>query len=265
MSKFWIVNLIDKIFVSVAVFLIVFSWINFYVKDLWVTFAMSLIFSFAIVFLLYYFLGKKQEKQALTKKEVAEMNKCFLAFRLMKKAEQLNLIKKLIMAEYNLDESDVSLTNKKLSFKDLKGNHLIIIAADILKITDNDIINLLNENYDAKYDCFDIYCNEVAVINADILKDKKINFINHKMIYDKLKTHNLCPSTESLNPSATKFRFKDFAKSMFLPNKARAYFLCGLILIFSSIIIPHHFYYIIFGSMLMLFAIICKILPKISK
>ena len=265
MSKFWIVNLIDKIFVSVAIFLIVFAWINFYVKDLWVTFATSLIFSFAIVFLLYYFLGKRQEKQALTKKEINEMNKCFLAFRLMKKSKQLNLIKHLIFAEYNLNEGNILSTNKKLSFKDGEKNHLVILATDILKITDNDLINLLNENYDAKYDCFDIFCNEVAVINAELLKDKKITFINHKTLYEKLKTYNLCPDTENLSPSATKFRFKDFAKTMFLPNKARSYFLCGLILIFSSIIIPYHFYYIIFGSMLMLFAIICKILPKVSK
>ena len=261
MSKFWIVNLIDKIFVTSAIFLIIFAWINFYIRDLWITFFLSLLFSFAVVFLLYFFLGKKQEKENLSKKEIEEMNKCFLAFRLMKKTEQINLVKELISKE---NAENISLSNKKLKYSNDLGNHLVIIATDLLKITDNDLINLINENFNPCYDCYDIYCNDVAVVNAELLKNKKIIFINHKKLYEKFKTNNIYPSTENLCASATKLRFKDFAKSMFLPQKARSYFLCGLILIFSSIILPLHFYYIIFGSMLMLFAIICKLLPKIK-
>lgn len=262
MSRFWIVNLIDKIFISTAVFLIIFAWINFYIKDLWATLFLSLIFSFAIIFLLYYFLNRKHEKENLSKQEVNEMNKCILAFRLMNKTEQLNLIKKLKTKE--ISSGEISVLNKKLTFTDQNGTHLVIVATNITKIDDNELINLINENYNSKYDCYDIYCNETAVLNIDILKNKKIFLINKKKIFEQMKKHNLCPNTENLNPSITKYKFKDFAKAMFLPNKAKSYFLCGLILIFSSIILPHHLYYIIFGSMLMLFAIVCKILPKVA-
>lgn len=262
MTRFWLVNLIDKIFVTVAVFLIIFAWINFYINNLWTTFLLSLIFSFAIVFLLYYFLGKKQEKVNFSKQEIDEMNKCFLAFRLMNRADQQNLIKKLLIEEKRCNETDILIKNKKLFYKDELGNHLIIIATNTPKIDDNEFINLINEYYENKFDCYEIICNECYVLNKNILKDKKITFITQKDLYKRLKASNLCPNTEFLNLSSTKFKFKDIAKSMFLPSKAKSYFLCGLILIFSSIILPFNFYYIIIGSMLMLFAIICKILPK---
>lgn len=260
MSRFFVINLIDKIFVTVSVFLIIYAWINFYVRNLWATFILSLIFSFAVVFLIYFFLGKKQEKENLTKKEIDEMNKCFLAFRLISKTDQLNLIKELLKSE----KKEIVSTSKKLKYSDETGKHLIILATNMSKITDNDLIALINENFDAGCDCFDIYCNATEVVNAEILKNKKIVFIDCKKLFDKFKQSNIFPNTENLCAHATKIRFKDVAKSMFRPKKARSYFLCGLILIFSSIILPYNFYYIIFGSMLLLFAVICKILPKVS-
>ena len=82
MSKYRIVNLIDKIFISVAIFLIIYAWINFYIRNLWTTFFLSLIFTFAVLFILFYFTEKKQNKLSLNKKNVDDMNKYFLAFLL---------------------------------------------------------------------------------------------------------------------------------------------------------------------------------------
>ena len=43
MSRFKIINLFDKIFVTSAIFLIIFAWINFYIRDLYTTFILSII------------------------------------------------------------------------------------------------------------------------------------------------------------------------------------------------------------------------------
>jgi len=60
-----------------------------------------------------------------------------------------------------------------------------------------------------------------------------------------------------------KFNIKTLALNLFVPQKAKSYLFCGSILIFSSIILPYNYYYIIVGSMLLMFGIICKLLPKI--
>ena len=80
MSKFKIFNLFDKLFITVAIFLIAYAWINFYIRSLWITFVLSLIITFASVFVLYYFLNKKSSKVALSNKEKAEINKTFYIF-----------------------------------------------------------------------------------------------------------------------------------------------------------------------------------------
>ena len=142
MSKFKFINLIDKIFVSAGVFLIVFAWINFYIRNLWATFWLSIFFSFAIVFLLYYFLGKKHEKEFASKQEMNEMNTYFLAFRLMGKTEQLNLLRQMIAKQANLTKNEILLNNKKLCYNDADGLHLIIVATHLTRIDDNELINL---------------------------------------------------------------------------------------------------------------------------
>lgn len=191
---------------------------------------------------------------------MAEMHKYLLAFRLNKKNEQLNIIKNIISKEH-----ETELENGQLTYKDAFGKHLVIIETKTQKLNDNDLINILNENYDNAFDCFDIFCNDNLSLNTEILKNKKIFIINGKKLYnDYFLKHNIYPNIVDINEKTTKIRFKDIANNIFLVNKAKSYFLCGLVLIFSSIILPYHFYYIIFGSMLMLFAIICKILPKIK-
>ena len=96
---------------------------------------------------------------------------------------------------------------------------------------------------------------------SKIFKDKDINFINKSELFAILKNANIQLDDSNINSTVNKIKFKDILQGIFTPNKARGYFLCGLVLIFSSIILPYHVYYVVVGSMLMLFSVICKILP----
>ncbi len=259
MSKFRIVNLIDKVFVTVAIFLIIFAWINFYIKSLWVTFIFSLAFSFAIVYVLYYFLDYKTEKKNKIKANTDEINKNFLAFRLSSKAEKYKLIKKILDTNH-----ETKLLNNKLTYQEQDELHLVIICTHIDNLTQNDLINLLDEYASSKIDEFDIICGSFnANINTKILKNKKINLIDKQNLYTNFfSKYETYPDDSIIENGATKLKFIDILKGMFLPSKAKGYFFCGLILIFSAIILPYHYYYLIFGSMLLLFAIICKLMKR---
>lgn len=262
MSKFKIINLFDKLFISISIFLIIYAWINFYVRNLWTTFFLSLIFSAACVFVLYYFLNKKQEKVELGKKNTDEMNKSFLSFRLTPRKQKMELLYNLLSKEFN-----TKLDNGILTYIKDEKKHLVIVATHIERISENDLINLIDEFLDIDVDVIDIICNDVNPnINSKIFVDKKIIFITKQKLYlDYFSKYQIFPDNSKIDTSITKLRFKDILNNMFIPQKAKSYFFCGLILIFSSIILPYHIYYIVFGSLLLIFSILCKILPKLKK
>ncbi|MBE5741553.1 MAG: hypothetical protein E7351_03410 [Clostridiales bacterium] len=251
MSRFKIVNLIDKIFVSIAVFLIIYAWINFFVRDLITTFIISLVFSFAVVFLLYFFINKKQTKISTNKKNLEDINEKHLAFRLMSNEEKLRLIYDIISTQYE---------------KKLDGKTTVILATHIEKLSQNDLINIICE-VDEKFDTIEIICNEYQPnIRLDILSGKKIKLVDKNKLYkDYFEKANIFPDLNKINTKINKPTFKEILKNFFLPHKAKSYFFCGLILIFSSIILPYHYYYIIFGTVLLIFAILCKIYPLIHR
>lgn len=262
MSKFKIVNLFDKIFVSVSIFLIIYAWLNFYIRNLFSTFILSLIFSSAIIFVLYYFLNKKQERVKLNKKSTDEMNKSFLSFRLTPKKEKLDLLYQIFSREY-----ETKLDNGILSYVKDEKKHIVLIATHIDRINENELINLVDEFVNLDFDVIDIICQDVSQnINSNIFIDKKIVFLTKEKLYtDYFSKYSIFPDDSKIDTSITKLKFRDILKNFFLPEKARSYFFCGLILIFSSIILPYHIYYILFGSTLLIFAIVCKLLPKIKK
>ena len=259
MSKFKIINLIDKLFISSAIFLIVYAWINFYTRNLWLTFFLSLIFTFAIVYTLFYFVNKKVTNKKTNKKNEDDIEKNFLAFKLSSKQEKLNILNSIISLNYKTEYDK----NNLIFYKENKKT-LIILATTYNMIDTKILLNLIDEFYSDNIDSFLIVCESIAPdILKDIFKDKEINFITKKILFnDYFLKNNIFPKTTHLNLTKPKINFKNILNSLFIPQKAKSYFTCGLILIFSSIILPYHYYYIVFGSVLLTFSVICKILPK---
>lgn len=260
MSKFKIINLFDKVFVSVAVFLIIYAWTNFYIRNLWSTFILSLIFSFAIVYLIFHLINSKTNKIISNKKTTEEIEKNFLCFRLLSKEKKICLIESILKHEY-----ETSVDSNNLFYKKENKLHQIIFATHIKKLSNEDLINLIDE-FQINNACeFDIICNEVEFnIKKQLFQNKNINFISKSMLfYDFFEKFKIFPDSSNINLSVTKFSFKDLIKNFFLPKKAKSYFFCGLILIFSSLILPYHTYYIFTGTILMIMSIVCKLIPNI--
>ena len=259
MSRFKIINLIDKLFVSLAIFLLVYAWINFYIRDLFTTFIVSLIISFALIFILYYFLGKKDLKRNLSKEKKEKFFNTILAFKLLPAKEKEKIVFEII------EKENATLLNKsKLIFLKDEKKHKVIFAMNIDRITENDLINIISDNTFEKFDYIDIICNDyVKNIRTSLMKETRIRLITTNVFYtDFIEKYGIVIDTSILDKSATKLKFKDILNGILAPHKSKSYFLCGLILIFSSIILPYHVYYLIFGTIFMLFSILSKILPK---
>ena len=139
--------------------------------------------------------------------------------------------------------------------------HQIILATHFDKVNQKTLLNLLDENA-TNVDCYDIICASSEYINPNIYTNKSILITNKEKLYKLFVETGVFPNIEILTKNISKPKFKDILRKFFVPEKSKSYFFCGLILIFSSIILPYHYYYIVFGSVLLMFSIICKLLPK---
>lgn len=256
MSKFKIVNLIDKIFVTVTLFLLVFAWINFYMRSLWTSFILATIISIALINIIYFFINKKQTKINNIKVNNEKIDNMFLAFKLSSKEEKLSLLNKIYSVNY-----PTKFKKGVLFYEKDNKQHQIILATHFDKVDQRTLLNLLDENA-TNADCYDVICVSSEYINSNIYANKSIEIINKEKLYKMFVETSVFPNTEMLAKNISKPKIKDILREFFVPSKSKSYFFCGLILIFSSIILPYHYYYIVFGSVLLLFSIICKLLPK---
>lgn len=260
MSRFKIVNLIDKVFVSCAIFLIIFAWLNFYVRNISLTFFLSLVFSSAICYILFYFYHNKQNKISLTKKEAEEIDLNFLAFSLLSTKEKLNLIKTI------LEKTTATSIIKNVIYFENEGKQTaLIVATEFEKLSNHNLVNMLCNLPKEKLNEIQLIINNAEPnLNLKILKNCNIKLITKFDLYNNFfKANNVYPEKENLNTNVTKQTWQNLLKNLFLPQKAKPYFLCGFVLILSSIILPFHVYYLIAGTILLFFSILCKIRTKI--
>ena len=262
MQIYKITKFFDRLMVSCAIFLILYAWINFYIRNLWTTFILAIIFSSAIVYVIYYLINKKQEKTQIKKDNIKEINLKFLAFKLSSIEEKVTLIKSILSLKY-----DVTIKNNEIFYQDGENRHMLIFACEQSEINNNDILNLISKHNKKGINNLDIVCDTFSSnINTNILKNLKVNLIDKTKLYDEFfQKSNLYPNSENLDSKITKLSFVEILKNMFIPRRAKSYFFCGLILIFSAIILPYFIYYLIMGTILLIFSVLCKILPKLTK
>lgn len=255
MSKYKIVNFIDLIFIFCCTFLLSYAWINFYIRDLALTFVFALLSSVSICFLLFLYFSKRKTKKSQTKAKTELAEKNFLAFMLLSNQTKLNILSQA----YNAQK-----TATNYFFKN--ENNLYFTLTETSVLDKNKFLNIVSQAQNFDFETLYIICGEsIEPLNLQIFKTKQVKIINKIQLLADFENKNIdIVSNSNFNLSPPKLHWKDIAKNFFAQHKAKSYFVCGLILLFSSIVLPHNFYYIIFGSMLMLFAIICKILPKFN-
>ena len=203
MSRYKIINLFDKIFISISIFLIIYAWINFFIRDLWATFFLSLIFSFAVVFLLFHILNLRNEKKLTNKKYLLDLEEKFLAFRILKQHEKLKLLNAILLKNY-----ETKLTKTKLIYEKENRKHQILIATKFEKFSNHNLINLLEE-IGNDIDVVEIICCDTENnINLNILNNLKIEIISKKRLYDEFFfPHSIFPNCSNLSTKKEKIKF----------------------------------------------------------
>lgn len=255
MSKFKIINIIDKLFITFSIFLIIYAWLNFYVRNLTFTFMLSLIFSASVSYILFYLLNKKQSKKRLVQEKNNVINKNFLAFKLMPINEKLKLLSQVFC-----DGCEHKTTKNKLTFVKENSSYSVIVFLQ-KNLMQEDLLNLLTQ-YEIKSDNLIVICENFShTINCKILKNLSIKIVDKDDLFlNYFEPNNIYPNCEILDDNVLKPNFKILYKKFFQTKKSKQYFWLGLLMIFSSFILPFKIYYLIFGSGFLVCAILCKIL-----
>lgn len=259
MSRFKIINVLDKIFVSACVFLLIYAWLNFFARNLWFSFIVSLILSGAVLFILFYILEKTQSKKAKTKKRTNDIENAFLCFKTLTKQNKLNYIKNALANEANIETF-----NDSLLIKNDQELYQIFISTTEKIFSEESFFSVLESRHIDTKKLIIICENFNQNINTNILKNLVIKIVDKTTFYDEyFSVANTKLDTTILTTNSKK-TLQQILNNLFTPSKSKQYFFCGLILIFSSLILPYKTYYLIFGSLFLVFTILCKLQPIFS-
>jgi len=256
MSKFKFINALDSIFVSFSIFLICFAWLEFYIRDIWLSLVISVFVAFCVIFLLKYLKDKKLTKKMFLIEQDKKVENYSINFQLYSDTKKLSLIKNFIK------DKEVKLVAKHLEFivNDIKT--IVIQSFNCENFTKTNLLEILR-SYETKCDKLIIFTNNIA---KDCLSFAK-NITNLKLILlDKVDFYNLCVKNnikveEKISLKTEKVSLKNIIKNFFSSTHFKGFFISGCILIFTSIIFPFTNYYLIFGTALIIISLICK-LPR---
>lgn len=246
----------DIVFISIAIFLIVFAWLQFFLKNILLSLFASIFVSIGIMLLLRLIFNKKHSlaQNALLKQD--NMVKFKLAIQTMSNTKLTQLIKKLIPKHY-LPISK----NGDIVFTKNGHTHLITFCFST-ELSDGKVLDLIKTK---KSSNLIIVCGSVLPSIKSIIKafvDTKITIITLDDLYEICEENNVVVDTSNINLNKPKLTFKNLLKNSISREKSKGYFISGLVLLFTSIIIPYSVYYVVFSTALLTLSLICRLQPK---
>jgi len=261
MSRFKFVNIVDTIFISLATLLIIFAWIQFFIKNFLLSLLLSTALSIGVLFIIRYFKSKKYSNQQTKLNQLSNLEIFKLAILTMPSTKLATIIKKLLPYKYlpHTNKGDINFTknNTTNTFTFYYSNDLNepkLLELIKTKPAQNLTIFCLN------------YSQEVKTI-ATAFKNKHIELINIEQLFDIFNTKNISLDTSHIDLTKHKITLKEILKNTISRNKSKGYFISGLVLLLTSLIIPYRIYYVVFSSILFILSLICRFkpVPKFNK
>ncbi len=263
MTKTKLSDIIDCILITLFVFILLFSWIKFYTKNIILSILIGIFATFLLIFIYFFVKSKKIKKTELSKKQKQLAQNCALQLSFSTQKSTINYFEKLLNNNYNI--------TKHTNFLILKNNNQKILFAPLFNTEKIKNTNLAQLYAIAKEKNCSILI--ISGIQADEevknlslkIKNIKIEIWDCFTTYNKLiKDKNLLPD-ETVDTSISKLNIKQILKYAFDRKRMKNYLLFGLILIISSFFVYYKIYYLIFGTIMIIIALLTIILPHKQK
>ena len=258
MSKFKFINLLDNLFIYISIFLISFAWIQFFAKSFILSLLLSAILAITIILLIRFFKNKNNLNHQISLNRQHNFEIFKLAIQTMPTSKLAMTIKKLIPPKYM-----AKVYKGDIIFSKNNSSHIFTFyyAGNLDEYKLLEIIKTKSQQN------ITIFCpshpNELkSIIKA--FKHKNINLISLEQLFDLFNDKQIKINTSHIDLSKHKITLKEILKNSISQSKSKGYFISGLVLLFTSIVIPYRIYYVIFSSILFILSLLCRIKP-ISK
>ena len=249
MTKTKLAIILDNFFITITLFVVLFLWINKYLKNAVLTFIICILLSFFIYFALFKHSLKKFNILFLKNKELKFAEKCFNSLLFSDSKSTIDYFEKLLNAkciEKNIYKNDysffyVNVKSTLSSFDFIKANEFYLESKSDLPLC------FLCQNHDTAFS--ELIAG--SAVHYDVYPSNEV--------YLLMKSQNYYPVLKEEKPN--KFAKLKLAKNKALGSLSRkhfkSFFLSGQSLILISIFFPFSSHYLFFGTLLLIFSIVC--------
>lgn len=255
MSKFKFVNIIDTIFLSAVTFFIIFAWVQFFVKNIILSLFISTILATVVILAIRWFKSRKYASKQNQLNRSSNLARFKLAIQTMPSVKLTTIIKKLIPSKYT-----AKTTKGDITFVKDNLTHTFTFYYEN-QLNDTKLLDIIKSKKASNLTIFCSTFSQDAKLVATAFKNKKIELINLEQLYDICNTHNIEIDTDNIDLNKSKITLKEILKNSLSRNKSKGYFISGLILLFTSLIIPYKIYYVVFSSILFVLSLLCRLRP----
>ena len=259
MKNFKFANVVDFIFINLLFFLICFTWIKYFNRNISSSFFLTLLLLIVFNFILFFYNSNKKSKKIISKKFDEDIEQYMLTFLSNTQKENLSFFNNTINKENSkiyLKQNLIKYTfnNEELGLSPIFNNKNILFEECLKIIAFAKKLNI------QKLFILCYNCDSKIKLLLNSFKDIDIKILDKKLIYlEILKKANIYPKIKFEYKETKKLKFKQIINISFNKSKAKGYFLSGILTFFCSFIVKYNFYYVFMSSILFLFTIFCFI------
>ena len=242
---------IDSLFSSSIISVILFIWLNKFLKNAFLITFLSILINI-LLFILFFSFGIKKYKLTKIKfNDKVFANNCFINITLMKGSQLEIFFKKLLNVDaitkhFFINNSSCFYINL---YSDCTKQDLVSANNTYLSLKTNMPLIFITTNYTPE---FQEFAKNLPYIYYLFYFDDLFNLMKENNIYPISKTE---PQKNSFL-SHIKLLLSKFTTS-FTKSNFKNFFFSGLSLLAISLFIPYSIYYLIIGTSLLVFSILC--------
>lgn len=249
---------IDEIFKLVLIFFISLVFYRATLLPFSICLLLAGLTTIIVGILLFYFKLKKDAKLSLKNEQIKKIETI---------KTQLNNASNLELRKYFAKLLSIEPNSKGELLKTAENQKILYLPCFEKDVFDlDDLLSIYRENKNRKI-------NEVIILCTNFTDDcfatsknyKKIKYtlMNLKDIYLKLiEPTQIFPEITIEAPTKEKMTFAKLRKYVLERKRAKSYFFCGIVLLFSSYFVPLRIYYLIFSGLMFTSSLLCILTNK---
>lgn len=256
-------KLISTIFRYFTIYLIVFVWINYYIKTFVTSVVLSLLATFFIDLTIRLIKNKLNKKNEHSSKENKLINSYNNALIFSEDSYVINFFYGLASTRYKVEKKSSYIIIKHenyqvvlfpfITFRSFSTDDLVYVLNKLKNVTCSKIVICVNA------------CDNEALKLADKVGNKIDILDKEETFYKLMKEYNFYPDKKLELKEKYKLTFNDFLAYALNKKRTKSYFFSSVVLLLSSFIVTNNLYYVVMSSILLLLSLISFSNPKFNK